>query len=685
MRTPYKINMIQIILLFVFSQIYVVQVFADFSDVSSEAGLLAEENMSSFGNPTWVDLNNDGLLDMFSSRHNKNMNVYINNGDRTFENVFDTSNLYPEGTWDHHGFGWADFNNDGNMDVIIAEGQLSGAIYNDSLLWLGNGLGEFNRLPPESGIVGAGRTSIVADFNNDGYADFVLIDPGAKLFMNNGNDTFTDKTADAGLDIPTLQDKVLQSGSCVDYDADGDMDIVIGGGIRAKLFANDGQGNFTEVYTFNQTNGVHSHAWGDYDNDGDLDAAFGMGKADYAAGLVEEPSKIIFADRVEDISSLDFTVSGGELTFKLNLSPAINFSPEIVHLGEDKEKPTEQPFTISEAVGEPQIDEDSEPGFYIWNDEGTNDWHVRWIGVARATGYGEIQLDEGEVFSNTTTSYEPRDAHQNIELYRNDGNNEFTLVTEEVGISHVGNHKAGLIWGDYDNDGDLDLYVSDAGAISVIWPNALFNNDGNGNFTNVATEENVTAEHALGRHYGAAWGDYDNDGFLDLFLNEGVGFGTPLSRGNEMLLRNLNKDNGNNNHWLKVDLEGVTTNRAGIGSIIEIESASGKQIRHANGGGGGHLYSQGAGPVHFGLGVDETIDRLTVYWPSGTVQHLQDVQSDQAIRIMEDSTGVVSDDDGDGDGDGDGGGGSLNPLLPLILLTQIILYGRRRMISVDRT
>ncbi|MCU7859969.1 MAG: CRTAC1 family protein [Candidatus Thiodiazotropha sp. (ex Lucinoma kastoroae)] len=673
--------MYRVILFFVL-QAYLLQATAAFEDVSVTVGLETGDPKESFGNPTWVDFNNDGLLDMFSTRHNHNMNVYVNRGDGTFDNIFDSSNLYLDGgTWDHHGFGWADFNNDGNMDVFIAEGGYSGELQNDSQLWLGNGAGQFQNVTANSSLHGGGRTSILADFDNDGYVDIIKVDPGVTLFRNNGDNSFEDRTAESGLTI--FEGQAILTGSSADYDFDGDMDVVLGGGPGATILSNDGQARFEKMYIFPETNSVHSLAWGDYDNDGDLDIAFGMGKEDYIAGLVVEGSKIIFSRQLAsgEITELDFTTDSNNLTFnKLQFSGKRSAGSQTIHIGENKESPSSIPFTISEASGEPAIDSNSDLGFFIWKDDGTNNWHIRLVGggIGRS-GYGEISANDGSTFSNVTTSYVLKDVYKAIELYQNDGSHHFSRVTDDVGLTHVGNHKAGLVWGDYDNDGDLDLYVADAGTIGGNWPNALFQNDGTGRFSDVALSENVTAMHAVGRHYGTAWGDYDNDGFLDLFLSQGFGYGTPLSFGEELLYLNLEKDNGNNNHWLKIDLEGVGSNKAGIGSMVEITFDLGTIIRHANGGGGGQMYSQGAGPLHVGLGEDESVEKLTVYWPSGVVQTLYNIQADQTVKLVEEAQSDIGGSDvNDGDS---GGGGSVDPLLIIVLTNLVLLYLHSRRVS----
>ncbi len=477
-----------------------------FTDVTVSAGL--NTTGYPFGNVIWGDFDNDGDIDLFVDNHYyAPAYLYQNNGNGTFTNIFSTSGIAAKG--DKHGSAWVDFDNDGDLDLSITHGaRLGGSLGKKrDELYQDLGGGQFTNISDSAGVTntfGRGRSVAWGDYNNDGYNDLLLgnLRTDLVLLKNNGNATFTDVTAQAGL-------AHLQYIECAfaDYNNDGFPDIFCtcaesGQGPKDILFKNNGNGTFTNVSHQAGIAGLtqgRSIAWGDYNNDGFLD-----------------------------------------------------------------------------------------------------------LFISRGTDNGALKQS----------------------LYKNNGNGTFTDVTDQAGLGSISDNRAAA-WGDFNNDGYLDLYIvnsgSDPGGKGA---NQLYRNNQDGTFTDVASSVGV-ADLVVSRGRGAAWGDYDNDGFLDLFVTNGED-NTDFIMGPQFLFHN----GTNGNHWLKIKLVGTTSNRQGLGVKVTIHIGSTLQYREANGA-MNHYLSQGAGPIHFGLGQTTVVDQITVKWPSGVSQTLSSVSADQEITVTE--------------------------------------------------
>ena len=134
-------------------------------------------------------------------------------------------------------------------------------------------------------------------------------------------------------------------------------------------------------------------------------------------------------------------------------------------------------------------------------------------------------------------------------------------------------------------------------------------------------------------HKVAAWGDYNNDGFLDIIVKDGLGSERDGDVGANGFHR-LFKNSGNSNHFIKVNLVGQQSNRGGIGARVTVTSTAGMSFRQNNGGGGGEQASQGGEPLHFGIGT-ATEATVEVKWPSGVVDILPSVAADSTITVVE--------------------------------------------------
>lgn len=208
-------------------------------------------------------------------------------------------------------------------------------------------------------------------------------------------------------------------------------------------------------------------------------------------------------------------------------------------------------------------------------------------------------------------------------LFNNNGNGSFTKITEG-NIVNDGGYSFGSAWGDYDNDGDLDLAVANY-LIDNSGINYIYSNNGDGTFDRLASEQVATDSEGS---VGVAWGDYDRDGDLDLLFANGY---------NDDENNALYKNNGNSNNWINLKLIGTQSNKSAIGAKIKAKAYIGGQLisqyREISGLTG--YCSQNSKNVHFGLGDALLIDSLTIEWPSGIYQVFENVEANNFVTIKE--------------------------------------------------
>ena len=216
---------------------------------------------------------------------------------------------------------------------------------------------------------------------------------------------------------------------------------------------------------------------------------------------------------------------------------------------------------------------------------------------------------------------------QNNQLFINQGNGVFEEVNSGDLVSD-GGCSYGSAFADIDNDGDEDLIVAN-GYCNANLRDYLYINDGEGNFTR---DESSLAALPNTCSFGCAWGDYDKDGFLDLAIAQ-----CKNSTSSPQPVNTLFRNNGNANHWIQVILEGVQSNRSAIGATLKakatINGAAIWQMRHITSQSG--YCGQNSMIAHFGLGDAIQLDSLIVEWPSGATSHLSNIQIDTQIALSE--------------------------------------------------
>jgi enediyne biosynthesis protein E4 len=448
------------------------------------------------------------------------------------------------------------------------------------------------------------------DYDNDGNVDlFVCNTPTNRLYRNNGNGTFTRITTGKIVNDQLDPDAPVWG----DYDNDGDLDLFVTSWYapaRDCFYRNDGNGTFTRITQGAWVNdsglGVGA-AWGDYDADGLLDL--------YVANSQVQNDFLYHNNgdgTMTRITTGPIPSSGGSST---GCSWADYDGDGYLDLFVANTAELNQP-----AQNEFQFHNNGDGTFTrITTGAPVNDG-----GTSSGIAWGDYDND-GDLDLFVTDSL-----GENDRLYRNDGTDGFLRITEGAIVSDGGSSMSAA-WGDYDNDGYLDLFVAnDFGE-----DNCLYHNEGDGTFSKV-TEGGVVNDG--GRSWSCAWADFNNDGFLDLFVANGGYDGSPLPPPEpSFLYRNDTRANGNTNGWLLVRLVGTASNRSAIGTKVRVQATirgqSLRQLREISGGSG--WCSQNDLRAHFGLGDATTVATLRIEWPSGIVQTLTNVAPNQILTITE--------------------------------------------------
>lgn len=498
------------------------------------------------------------------------------------------------------GVGWIDYDQDGLMDLYLVQSAATDA-YKPvhplrSALYRNNGDGTFTDVTEKAGVSGEGHYGqgvAVGDFDNDGYPDLYVTGYGrAILYHNNGNGTFTDVTAKAGV---ADEGQWSTSAGWFDFDKDGWLDLVVTNyldwtpknnlwcgerapGYRSYCNPNDYEGQKTKLYRNN--------------HDG------------------------TFTD-VSDKSGVGLPESKGMGVLLADLNN--DGWPDIA------------------------IANDTWPNFLFQNNHDGTFSDVSLISGLAASEDGRYEagmgIDAADVDGDGLLDVYI--THLDLELnrlYHNNGDGTFTDVTYSTGIGN----KAMLLSGvaakfiDYDNDGWPDILQANGAMVDNVSlyhsmvtykePLLMFHNLGNGHFEKSSDSLGPDfTRPVVGR--GLATADFFNDG--------SVGFAVNCRGDYPELMRN---DGGDANHWLEVLLIGTKSNRDGIGSTLKLSAEGFVRVDQAK---GGTSYMSASDPrIHFGLGKHTKIDSLVITWPSGQVDKLTNVPIDSIIAVKE-GVGIV--------------------------------------------
>ncbi|MDE0010083.1 MAG: CRTAC1 family protein [Candidatus Poribacteria bacterium] len=484
------------------------------------------------------------------------------------------------------------------------------------------------------------------DYDGDGDLDIYLVNgaiqtdnPSSQaqpntLYRNNGDGTFTDVTEEAGVGSTAYG----TGASVADYDNDGDLDLYVTNFGEDQLYQNNGEGTFTDVTTHA---GVGNPNWGtscafaDVDNDGHLD----LYVANYA--VYAPKNDIPCEERGVHVYCGPHAYPAIHDTFYKNNGNGTFTDMSNVF------RPSDLPPQHGLGVTFADYDDDDDMDLYVANDQDPNflfqnDGNGNFLEVALFSGvcYNDMGKEEAGMgtdfgdydndgrFDLTVSNYQT----ETNTVYHNHDGAFFTDNTIASGIAAVTHGYLG--WGirffDYDNDGHQDIFVANGHLMDnitalekhVSYPqrNLLFRNTGDGTFVNVTSETDGLALEKVSR--GAAVGDYDNDGDLDILV-------TNCNQRPDLLQNEV----GNQNNWIQIQVVGQASNRSGIGTRIKVVTETHVQYREVQS--GGSYLSFHDLRAHFGVGKVEQIELLEIRWTSGHIDRKTHLSVNRRFRAIE--------------------------------------------------
>ena len=508
------------------------------------------------------------------------------------------SSLLPEDMGS--GAGFADIDNDGNIDLYIVNipgpFQQNGPTSNTgttNVLYRNNGNGTFTDITKRAGVghQGYGMGCVFADYNGDGYVDLYVTNYGENvLYRNNGDGTFNDMTETAGVAC-----ELWSTGAAfADVDGDSDLDLYVCNYVTYDLVALEQMKAESLQSGKPVPSALNPHVFEPQDNvfyrnngDGtftDVTAEAGV------AAPGGRSMQAIFSDFDAD-NDLDLYVAN---------DTSINYTYRNDGSGIFTDVSAESwaaDFRGSMGVAAGDYDSDGDIDLFM----------SHWVDEENAL-YRNLLKEEGTA--------------EHIRFV----DESYTAMLAEESIKQIG-------WGtalfDYDNDGDLDIFVTNGSTfqelkrpqVLIAQRDTLFRNNGDGTFTDVSKIVGITLLPIhVGR--GASFGDYDNDGDVDIFIVNNYAKPT--------LLRN---DGGNRNNWLHVELIGTNANRNAVGAKIQVKTVNQTQISEIYA--GDSYMSSNSFIAEFGVGSATQVESLAVIWSNGDTQTLHNVPTNQRLRITQ--------------------------------------------------
>ena len=475
------------------------------------------------------------------------------------------------------------------------------------------------------------------DYDQDGYLDLYLVNgshngdlsdqedeldyrPVNELYRNLGDGSFEDTTKRA-----KVGDDGYGMGVTIgDFDNDGYPDIYVSNYGPNKLFRNKGDGTFEDVSKKTGVAGNETSVgavWFDYDNDGHLDLYVGNyvkfdPEYEYYYAPDGFPGPMAYDGQPDRLYHNNGNGSFEDVTEQLGI-----FNPEGRAMG----------------VGSADYNNDGWMDIYVANDHMVNYLYenqegkgFKDVGIATGTAFNQV----GEATISMSVDFADFNGDGLLDLFvsddgycslfANQGDNVFSEMSYHAGIAQASGQHVGWATAfiDFDNDGDKDIFKVN-GELKHLYgqEDQLFENVDVEKFNDISVESGAHfLEEKVSR--GACFGDYDNDGDIDVYIVNLDDYG--------ILLRN---DRGNKNNWLILHLKGTESSRDAIGARVKVTVNGVTQIDQKKGGCG--YLSQNDPRLHFGLGDAESVDKIEITWPAGSEQVLENVKANQIMVIEE--------------------------------------------------
>jgi hypothetical protein len=600
-----------------------------FENVAPASGL--DYTGPSFG-VSWGDYDRDGRPDLFLSNHDNPSAIFRNLGPDGFMDV--TNTVLGDLSGDVHTGSWMDMDSDGDGDLLISVGASGGSNTGSHRLLI-NSNGTFVESAEARGIdqpSARGRAPLWLDWNSDRLLDAVM----ANRLRPDGQapTTIFTQTSTAFLDDN------FSLGFSSDKDNFLTQLIYISGYAKPLILVQTKWGFPDRIFDTSTIpfsneqlalglppaiSAVEDVAAGDFD--GDLETELYLAR-DFSISSVEplgsNEIRAKLYGATDTVLGFHFETTG---ILTVEIGAPWNIPVNALFIGNSNYHPESLSFSLDpldSATWEEPVLSPATPGIKIFLDNSFEP--PRWRFLMQGELYPEMLISSAEVVSNLQAEGFVSGSGATPDYLLDRVAGSYHNVAMASGVDGARSCQS-VVAADFDNDMDIDIYLV-CGDSARNLPNVLLENNGTGLFTEVPGAAGAFGS-TQGRGESAAAADYDLDGFVDILVTNGKGQPPLNFDGPTELFRNI----GNTNHWLQIDLVGVSSNADGIGAVVFVDAGGKRQVRFQAG--GMHLFSQDHSRLHFGLADNTVIDRILIKWPSGRGQVLTNVAVDQVLEITE--------------------------------------------------